>query len=224
MTFSIPNKNWLMYLLKKPKMIFYYGHWLNSIKPGHSALEEQYPWLVYEAVDWLSRYLKPNMSVFEWGSGGSTLFLAKRVNFVYSIEHDSTWYLKVNSRITQCGLTNIKYQLILPKLFDLSDNIYASSDQRFLGYSFFDYARAIDEHPRNSFDLVIVDGRARPGCIKHAISSVKAGGYILLDNSEREEYFVGKQLLSGWHQIVFRGPGPYIDYFFETTLWQKPAV
>jgi len=205
-------------------MIYYYSHWLNSLKEGHSPLEDQFPWMVYEAVDWLKNVLKPNMTVFEWGSGGSTLFLAKHVQSVFTVEHDAKWHLQVSSKLVQCGLNSIDYQLIEPTISNQTDPFYVSSDQKFQGYSFSDYVQAIDGYSKNSFDLVVVDGRARPGCIKHAIPRVRPGGYILLDNSERIEYALGKQLLTKWHQIVFRGPGPYADFFTETTVWQKPIA
>jgi hypothetical protein len=224
MIFSILKKKWLHYLFHKPKMISYYGHWLNSLKPGHSPLEDQFPWIVYEAVAWLKSYLRQDMRVFEWGSGGSTLFIAKRVKSVISVEHDSGWYGQVDKKIHEAGFDNIQYELIVPKKSEQFDTFYASSDERFWGYSFSDYAQAIDFHTINSFDLVVVDGRARLGCIKHAISRVRPGGYLLLDNSERIEYALGKQLLIEWHQTVFRGPGPYVDFFTETTVWQKPSV
>jgi hypothetical protein len=47
------------------------------------------------------------------------------------------------------------------------------------------YAAFIDRFPDHSFDLVIIDGRARAACIQHAIPKVKKGGYLLVDDSER---------------------------------------
>lgn len=180
--------------------------------------------MVYEAISWLTSYLRPDMRVFEWGSGGSTLFIANRVKSIVSVEHDSDWYNQVNEKIHDVGFDNIQYELVLPEKSEQCDIFYVSSDERFLGHSFLDYAQAIDAYMVNSFDLVVVDGRARPGCIKHAIPRVKPGGYLLLDNSDRIEYSTGKLLLQEWRQIVFRGPGSYADFFTETTVWQKPSV
>ena len=47
------------------------------------------------------------------------------------------------------------------------------------------YATFIDSFPDHSFDLIVIDGRARAACIQHAIRKVKKGGYLLIDNSER---------------------------------------
>lgn len=224
MVFSTATNKWLKYLFRKPKMFFYYGHWLNSLKPGHSPLEDQFPWIVYEAVSWLKSYLRPEMRVFEWGSGGSTLFIAKRVKTLVSVEHDSDWYCMVDKKIQEAGFENIHYKLEIPRKSEQIDPFNASSDDRFFGCSFSKYVQAIDCYSRSSFDLVVVDGRARSGCIKHAISRVSPGGYLLLDNSERAEYVLGKQLLIEWRKKVFRGPGPYANIFTETTVWQKPYV
>ena len=32
------------------------------------------PWVTHGAKKWLDSYLKKDMKVFEWGSGGSTLY------------------------------------------------------------------------------------------------------------------------------------------------------
>ena len=50
--------------------------------------------------------------------------------------------------------------------------------------SFQNYASAIDQFGAHSFDLVLVDGRSRPSCFKHAVPCVAPNGYIVLDNSD----------------------------------------
>ncbi len=45
-----------------------------------------------DEVKFLLSHLKVTDSVLEWGSGGSTLELAKHVNRVVSIEHDKNWF------------------------------------------------------------------------------------------------------------------------------------
>ncbi len=50
-----------------------------SWQPGATLrvlLDEGLPWITFPAMRWLHGHLRPSMSVFEWGSGGSTVFLA----------------------------------------------------------------------------------------------------------------------------------------------------
>ncbi len=53
------------------------------------------PWLVGEAVDLLTTWLRPSDVVVEFGSGRSTLWLAERAGSVISVEHDVAWAERV---------------------------------------------------------------------------------------------------------------------------------
>ena len=87
--------------------------------------------------------------------------------------------------------------------------------------SFKNYVNSITEYPDSSFDLISIDGVARSSCIKASIPKLKKGGYLMLDNSEREEYQEAIKLLNNFERIDFEGPGPYNFYFWTTTIWKK---
>ena len=53
-----------------------------------SAMEMELPWFLYGAIDFLQEFLQREMEVFEFGSGGSTLFFARRCARVESVEED----------------------------------------------------------------------------------------------------------------------------------------
>jgi len=89
--------------------------------------------------------------------------------------------------------------------------------------NFKNYVHSIDMYPDEMFDLVIIDGRARCGCIRSSMNKVKRGGYILLDNSHRTWYDNGKRLLDGWSHISFKGIVPFSYNISETTIWKKPS-
>jgi len=62
------------------------------------------PWISYPAIKMLEKILKPEMRVFEWGVGGSTLFFSARVRQLVSIEHDLQWAEKTRFSLgTFCG-------------------------------------------------------------------------------------------------------------------------
>ncbi len=60
--------------------------------------------------------------------------------------------------------------------------------------SFEKYVRSIDRFIDKSLDLVIIDGRARLSCITHALKKIRPGGYLMLDDSERERYIIRQHL------------------------------
>ena len=68
-----------------------------------------------------------------------------------------------------------------------------------------------------------VDGRNRARCIEHARSKVPVGGYLVLDNSEREEYQDAMRLLDGWQRWDYvKTPGQAGQAGWRTTIWRRP--
>ncbi len=55
------------------------------------------PWFSYEAIEFLAAHVRPEMTVFEYGAGGSTAFFAQLGVRVTSIEPDPTWRQRVRN-------------------------------------------------------------------------------------------------------------------------------
>ena len=89
--------------------------------------------------------------------------------------------------------------------------------EQYVGKSFEGYVRSIEEYPDRYFDLVFVDGMARLSCIFHALSKIRPGGYLLLDNSDLPEYKEARSFLADYKRTDFFGIGPYL---YEVPLWQ----
>jgi len=230
---SIPFVAYLMHVFRKPKLIQYVAPWITSnLDANRSPTKDEVPWVTFEAKEWLDAFLFQNHSkelvVFEYGSGGSTLYFAKRVLKVISVEHDLAWYRLVSGILQRENVLNCKYLIMEPQsvsgcISDATDpQSYASHE--YANTSFEAYVKSIDACPNECFDLVFIDGRARPSCILHARSKVKPGGVIILDNSERGYYSSGKELLSDWERIDFSGPAPYGRYFWQTSIWKRPPI
>lgn len=207
-------------------MLHWYKHWRRSLREMYSPLSEELPWLTYEAINWLQSYLRPEMRVFEWGSGGSTLFFARRVHSVVTIEHDPEWYTTVKQTLHNANVDNVRVLLHAPVHANDSNSEFCSimlKDQ-FKGLSFEPYVRAIDAYPDCHFDLVMVDGRARISCVRRAIDKVCPGGHLLLDNTERKEYLPAVAHVRYWKERKFAGPVFNArSYILQCALWQKPS-
>ena len=103
-------------------------------------------------------------------------------------------------------------------------NAYISDDEASIGMHYEDYVKEIENYPDHYFDLVVIDGRARPSCIDHAKNKVKNGGVILLDQSERKHYFasINKLTATGdWKKKSITGPLIYNLHFTEATFFFK---
>lgn len=215
------------------QLLKYYPAWQASLNGKTNPLIDEKPWITFAAFDFLKQILTKEMRVFEYGSGGSTVYYAKRVKEVISVEHDQLWNDKVTNYIKLKKYSNVKSYLIQPNLNTTVLNrnpsdpdSYISDSNIYSAYSFEKYVRHIDNYPDKYFDLISIDGRARPSCIKHSINKVKIGGYILLDNAEREYYHYIHDVMKRMNYICYNyyGPGPYGLNFWQTCIWKIAKI
>lgn len=146
------------------------------------------PHLTKPTIDFLETVLNSRSRVLEIGSGASTVWIAKRVRWVTSFEHQEDWFRLVMGKLQEEGLTNyhLNFMPEYPKL----------------GIPFF----------AGTYDLVFVDGRGRVRSIKTVYKRVKVGGYLLLDDSHGiERYKEGMDFLDslGWHRKDIVEEGNY---------------
>lgn len=206
---------------RNPVIVKYYKHWINSLDQLSSPLEEEIPWTTYESIEWLSKTINNEMNIFEWGSGGSTLFFSRRAKQIVTIEHNPTWYNTVTETILKRNINNVDIQLVVGQSPKADEKMYSSTDADSVGLSFYKYVSAIDKYPDNFFDVILVDGRSRRHCINHGITKLKLNGFLVLDNAERAEYSTGCELINHWAKTDYSGPGPFLDYCWTTRAFQK---
>jgi len=140
-----------------------------------APVELDLPWFSYGAIDFLENYVGRETRVFEFGSGGSTLFFAQRVKSVVSVEDNAEWCDIVARRIERDGMKNADLRHI-PVTFT-TDDAFKNSD----------YLNAVRE---STFDVIVVDGtdwtaNVRPICFEVAEEQIAPGGVILVDDSWR---------------------------------------
>lgn len=133
------------------------------------------PWFSYAAIDFLDDFLSPEMTVCEYGSGGSTFFFARRANSVLSIEDNPQWFTLVSNRLREKSIRNVTMRLCQ---FDFKNPA---------GFENSEYLNAMPDKP---FDVIVIDGseewtRIRPVCFEKAQSRVKKNGIIVVDDSWR---------------------------------------
>ncbi len=75
-----------IYLLWEP--IYFFSKWYNTVKRDDNILNYDQPWITFRAILFLDAILQKDMKLWEFGSGSSTLYFAKRVTQVYSVEND----------------------------------------------------------------------------------------------------------------------------------------
>lgn len=168
----------------------------HNVLGRHSPAELELPWFSYAAIDFLEGFLKPDMTVCEYGSGGSTFFFARRVRHVHSIEDNPEWFERVSAGIRAKSLQNVSLSL---HPFDFKHPAH------------FERSEYLHAMPRKEFDVIVVDGSeewtpVRPVCFRKAEEHVKPGGIIVVDDSWR--YPVLRQSNGANHYSIFQSVGP----------------
>lgn len=193
-------KSWRL-LFKRDSSLVTLG-WFQSQLQGHPCRGDgsPLPWMNYSVIHFLETRLRNDLTLFEYGSGYSTLFFGQRVAEVTAVEHDSTWQ-----------------QAISPQTPANARVLYQALD--YDG----DYCRAVAQSGQK-YDLVVVDGRDRVRCTIQACDCLSPQGVILLDDSDRFKYQAGIQYLRerGFRQLDFRGLKPVDHAEGQTSLFYRP--
>ncbi len=210
----------------------FYNEWKNSLQPGKNSISDQQPWITFPAISYLKKLVSLETRVFEYGGGGSTLFFVARAKEVVTIEHDEKWFEKLQDRILlKDKRSNWVGKLILPETNILGKDLdpsepghYYTTDEVYMNCTFKSYAAFIDRYPDNYFDVILIDGRSRPACIWHSIPKLAKGGFLIVDNSNRNYYFLALgEIFKTNLELVYKrlAPSPYVDFFTETGIWRK---
>lgn len=205
--------------------------WRSSQKNGRSSVNDEWAWINFSALEFLSKWLAPEHVVFEYGGGGSTLFFLKKVKEVITVEHDKSWFEILEKTIWEKKIKSWKGFQIEGKR--KNDNVgldpenpltYSSRAKGFEMYTFEEYATVIHQYPDNYFDLILVDGRSRTSCINECLGHLKTGGILVIDNAEREYYttYFDRHHAHKF-QVMLRqhGPVPYTPDFTTTLILKK---
>ena len=177
------------------------------------------PWWSLRAIDAVESWIrerKGHVRVFEYGTGASTAWLARRCSHVVSVEHDAVFASTLGPNFR--GDT-IELRLIEPE--HAPTTILAGSGRR--GYEDCDFSAYVDSiaDGTDAYDLIVIDGRARAACLAKAVDRLAEGGLLIFDNSDRRRY--QSALARVPLQIErFRGFAPALPYRTETALIHEP--
>lgn len=172
------------------------------------------PWWTFDSAELVAAHLRehPGARVFEWGSGASTLWLAARAGAVHSVEHHAGWAAQVAPRLP----AHVDLRVVEP-VAGPSPRV-PSAKAGHAGLDFADYVAAIDAVD-GSFDLVVIDGRAREACLARAVERLAPDGLIVFDNVDRRRYVDAIGTVADRVVVTMtRGLTPALPYPTRTAL------
>jgi hypothetical protein len=190
-------------LIARRNSYLYETGWMESLRRGQPCRADgsPTPWMNHAVMALLEERLAPDLDVFEWGSGFSTLFFASRVCSVTSVEYDRKWHELVSKQAP----SNVRV-------------IYCEQDVDG------SYCRAILGDERR-YDLVLVDGRDRVNCVRQGATRLTDRGVLLLDDAQRERYADGiahaKSL--GFRALGLEGLKPLSHRMARTIVFYRPG-
>lgn len=127
------------------------------------------PWIAYDTVSILEKFLTKDSRILEFGSGMSTVWYAKHAGEVFSVEDYFPWYEKVRVILENEQINNVHY-------------CFTKSPQDYKNFM------VNDEF---GFDLIMVDGSYRSACVLNTAKLLKPGGILYLDNSDKHSSNLG---------------------------------
>ena len=148
---------WQSLLLNGPRAA------LTKLQSVISNSPVEFPLIPYAAAQEIEKVLNSHSVVLEFGSGRSTIWLAKRCETLYSVDDNEYWFNLIRDKLSSPSLNNVIYELHLDTL---------------------DYVK----FPNNSqllFDLILIDGTCRYKCLENSINQLRPGGYVYIDDTDK---------------------------------------
>jgi hypothetical protein len=173
--------------------------WLRAqqAKECLNAQGEPIPWYSYPAIEYLSKIDWSETSVFEYGSGNSSLWWAGRAKRVTSVEFNKEWFEHVSARLPE------------------NAEILHRSDPQ-------EYVNALEP----GHELIVIDGLThdygRLRCAEAAIKVLPTNGLIILDNSDSLPRSTELLRSHGLLEIDFAGIYPLNTEAAITSLFCGP--
>ncbi|CAN8061946.1 unnamed protein product [Agarophyton chilense] len=156
-----------------------------SLLEKQSRVDYSVIWMSELEVNLVLRYMRKVNTYLEWGSGGSTYNFPQFAKRAHSIEHDQKWCLRMTKEISlRPELSHLKYHCVpIPrgtKGWGIKSAFKEGSYEAFKPY-----IDQIENLGEPSFDMVLIDGRARVDAAIKALSFLKRKSVVVMHDAER---------------------------------------
>lgn len=221
-------RSWDARTARRPRSPLAHLRTLLAVHNAEDLVTLDLPWWTYQAVDHVSGFLAGRgyqARVFEYGSGASTLWLARRCTSLDAVEHHGQWAERVRELVAATPGLRCTPTLHVPPVPAVLAGTRArvpSGAPSGQGLDFATYVDVVHE-VGGLFDLVTVDGRAREASLLVSLEHVAPDGLLLLDDAQRSRYrdVVRQAEAMGWFSLRTRGATPCQPVPRETVLLSR---
>jgi predicted O-methyltransferase YrrM len=184
---------------------------------------EAQPWITQDAIAALTTLLQPTDDGLEFGSGGSTIWLARHSRSVRSVEAFDPWYEPLQKRLAAEGVTNATVELVSAPQLGYRSDAHRNA-----------YVNAYPDIAPESLGFVFDDGEYRDAAALRGITLLKPGGVLVLDNANTYlpsttsvPWKVREPISEDWNKFV----AETADWrriwttngVWDTVIWIKPS-
>ncbi len=132
----------------------------------------------------LGEYVTRSTTVFEYGSGVSTMYLAPRCRRLITVEHQPAWAAMMTLWAHNDGMHNVTVICCPPNMPYVEGTADDGDLSTFRSY--------VESYTGKSVDVVIIDGRARVETARYVLERAPFGPSpglsVFLHDADREQY------------------------------------
>lgn len=169
-----------------------------------TLVDKDLPWWVDDATNYVDEYLRKNsgVRVFEYGSGASSIWFARRGANVTSQEANKDFYEMMKAELEQ---------------FPNSEIIFVNPSDPTA------YINKINE--LGKFDIIVIDASLRIQCLNNCVDKVNDSGFLFFDNSGWDKFQTGLSDFSSAHPKLvsetFKGTKLFNEGIEQSTVFYK---
>lgn len=170
------------------------------------------PRLVKTAVDFVYETIHERNRILEYGAGSSTLWFLQFAPkaHVFSVERDKSCLQSLKKQLSSKPKRQKRWKPIFRGSAEQGSCL--GSD----GMAYDDYVQSPNGH---TFDVILIDGRARSWCLRESFTMLEPGGLLIFNDAQRKRYHPALRLVpSDWVETKF-------ECLVKTTIvFQKPKL
>lgn len=149
---------------------------------GQKAATDMIPWMLPKAFSYLKLLARSYWKIYEWGSGGSTIWFSENCDSVVSLETNSLW------------LKNVSVELRNRDLHKKCMMTYITDRRSY-------YTDILNEPQNGTFNMIYIDSTygSKAICIRNAIKKLKYFGILMVNNA----HVLPSGLFTGFNEVRF---------------------